>query len=411
MSFNTDLKPNSDPIVITGYARTPIGHFQGAFSTLSAPALCATAIRAAIERSTLNPEDLGDLDEVLMGCVLPAGLGQAPARQASLLAGLPYSVGCTTLNKVCGSGMKAVMLGYDMLLANVIDTHKIIIAGGMESMTNAPYLLDKARSGYRIGHACLIDHLLLDGLEDAYHAADKGMLMGAFAERTAEQYGFTRAMQDDFALSSFRRAQEAIKNEWFHSEITPVKVPSPKGDVLVTQDEHPSKIIPEKMPLLKPAFKENGTVTAANSSAISDGAAALVLMRLSEAKKRGLQPIAQILGHASFAQEPALFTTAPAGAIQKLLDYLHWNIHDVDLYEINEAFAVVVLATLQDLNLSYDKVNIHGGACAFGHPIGASGARILCTLLGALTQRQQSRGIAALCIGGGEATAIAIERF
>lgn len=408
MLLNT-TQPDANPVVITGFARTPIGHFQGVFSTLSAPILGSIAIQAAIERSNLKPIDFTFLDEVFMGCVLSAGLGQAPARQASLYAGLPKGVGCTTINKVCGSGMKAVMLSNDLLLVNT-NASKIMIAGGMESMTNAPYLLDKARSGYRVGHAKMFDHMFLDGLEDAY---DKGMLMGVFAEQTAAQYGFTRMMQDDFARTSLLRAQTASKNGWLKPEIVPVSItlPKTKETLIIAEDEHPSTISADKIPTLKPAFKENGTVTAANSSAVSDGAAALVLMRLREAEKRGLQPIAKIVGHASVAKEPALFTTAPIAAIQTLLNNLHWKVNSVDLYEINEAFAVVVLAALRDLNISLDKVNIHGGACAFGHPIGASGARIICTLLRALEQRKQSRGIAALCIGGGEATAIAIERY
>ncbi len=395
---------NTDPIVITGYARTPIASFQGVFSPLNAPILGATAIRAALERSGLKPHT-HTIDEVLMGCVLTAGLGQAPARQAALLAELPYSVGCTTINKMCGSGMKALMLAHDVLLAG---DQKIMIAGGMEHMTNTPYLLDKARSGYRMGHASIKDHLFLDGLEDAY---EKGLLMGVFAERAAEQYGFSRKMQDDFALSSLLRAQEAIAKGLFDTEITPVTIKSPKGDTVISQDELPGKAMPEKIPNLKPAFKENGTVTAANSSSISDGAAALVLMRLSEAKKQNIQPIARIIGHASFAQEPELFTTAPGVVIKNLLKKIHWKAEEVDLYEINEAFAVVTLAAMHDLALPHQKVNVHGGACALGHPIGASGARIICTLLGALAERNLTRGIAALCIGGGEATAIALERY
>lgn len=409
MLSHTHLSSHLDPIVITGYARTPIGSFQGAFSGLSAPALGAEAIRAAIERSALQPQDIKHIDEVFMGCVLTAGQGQAPARQAALLAGLPTHIGCTTINKMCGSGMKAVMLAHDLLLAT---NGNVIVAGGMESMSQAPYLLEKARSGYRLGHAMLKDHLLLDGLEDAY---DKGVLMGVFAERTAEHYGFTRQIQDDFALSSLLRAQEATKNGGFRSEIIPILLKSPKGnleDTWVEADEQPQKAMPQKIPHLKPAFKENGTVTAANSSSISDGAAALVLMRLSTAQQKGLKPLATILGHVSVAQEPSLFTTAPVRAIQKLLNRLHWATNDVAAYEINEAFSVVTLAAMHDLQLPYDIVNVHGGACALGHPIGASGARILCTLLGALRQQPSpSRGIAALCIGGGEATAMAIESY
>lgn len=395
-----------DPIVIVGYARTPIGAFQGAFATIEAKDLGAAAIKAAIQRAGLLPENI---DEVIMGCVLPAGQGQAPARQASLLAGVPNSIGCTTVNKVCGSGMKSVMLAHDLLKAN---TNKIMLAGGMEHMTKTPYLLDKARSGYRMGHAKLIDHMFLDGLEDAY---DKGKAMGYFAELTAEKYQFTRKMQDDFALNSLMRAKKAIENKLFETEITPVIVNTgAKGgaaESTISIDECPGKAKPEKIPELRPAFKENGTVTAANSSSISDGAAALVLMPLSEAQKRNLKPIAKILGHAQHAQDPAWFTTAPVGAIQKLYSKLNLKPEAVGLYEINEAFAVVTLAAMKDLNLPHEKVNVHGGACALGHPIGASGARILCTLLAALEQYNEKIGIASLCIGGGEATAIAVERF
>lgn len=394
-----------DPIVIVGSARTPLGDFQGILSHFSTPELGAFAIQAAVSRLKVKPDDI---DEVIMGCVLPAGLGQAPARQAALIAGLPKSVGCTTVNKVCGSGMKAVMFACNSLLANA---HQVIVAGGMESMSNAPYLLDKARSGYRMGHANIKDHMFLDGLEDAY---DKGKLMGVFAEQTAEKYGFTRKIQDEFAQRSLSRAMEATTSGWFKSdvEIVPIEFKSPKGEVtLIEGDEHPKNVRPEKIPQLRTPFKENGTITAANSSAISDGAAALVLMRLSEAKKRHLVPLAKILGFTSHSQDPAWFTTAPISAIQSLLKTLDWTSDTPDLYEINEAFAVVTLAAMQDLKLPQDKVNIHGGACALGHPIGASGARIICTLLGALQRTEKQRGIAALCIGGGEATAIAIERM
>lgn len=393
-----------DPIVIVGAARTPIADFQGVFTSLQAPELGAVAIKAALERSKISQKDV---NEVFMGCILPAGLGQAPARQASLASGIPDFVGCTTVNKMCGSGMKTVMLAHDLLLAG---NGNVIVAGGMESMTNSPYLLKKARSGYRLGHGTLIDHMFLDGLEDAY---DKGKLMGVFAETTAEKYGFTRKAQDEFALNSLTRARQATHSGWFISdvEITPVHVQSNKVDVTITQDEHPENVKSEKIPVLKPSFKENGTVTPANSSAISDGAAALVLTRMSYAKKYNLPIKAKILGHASFAQASAWFTTAPVPAIQALLKKLQWKIEDVDLFEINEAFAVVAMAAMKDLHIPYDKVNIHGGACALGHPIGASGARIITTLMGALTRTEQKRGIAAVCIGGGEATAIAIERM
>jgi len=394
---------NQDPIVIVGSARSPIGDLLGVLSTVHAPKIGAMAIQAAIERANLRQEDI---EELIMGCILPAGLGQAPARQAALYAGLPNSVHCSTLNKVCGSGMKAVMLAHDLLLAG---TNKIMVAGGMESMSNAPYLLEKARAGYRLGHGKIFDHMLIDGLEDAY---EKGTSMGVYAEKTVEKYQFSRADQDEFAITSLKRAQEATKNGWFLSEveISPVSVKPHKGDpVLIQEDEHPQNVNAEKIPSLKPAFKENGTITAANSSAISDGAAALVLMRLSEAKKRGIKPIATILGHSSFSQEPAWFTTAPVMAIEILLNQLKWTKDTPDLYEINEAFACVTMVAMRDLKLSHDKVNVHGGACALGHPIGASGARIITTLLGALKQQNKTFGIASLCIGGGEATAIAIE--
>ncbi len=394
---------NADPIVIVGAARSPIGDFLGIFSTMPAPKLGAVVIKAAIERAKIKPEDI---DEVIMGCVLSAGIGQGPARQAAIYAGLPTSVPCSTINKLCGSGMKAVMLAHDLLLSN---SNKIIVAGGMESMSSTPYLLEKARTGYRLGHAKIYDHMLIDGLEDAY---EKGTGMGVFAERTSEKYHFSRAEQDEFAITSLKRAQEATQKGWFLSdvEIVPTTVTPLKGDTLIIQeDEHQKHVKAEKIPTLRPSFKENGTVTAANSSSISDGAAALVLMRLSEAKKRGIKPIAKILGHSSFSQEPAWFTTAPIKAIEQLLNKLHWTEDKVDLYEINEAFACVTMAAMRDLKLSPDKVNVHGGACALGHPIGASGARIITTLLGALKQRNKTFGLAALCIGGGEATAIAIE--
>lgn len=392
-----------DPIVIVAAARSPIGGLLGIFASLAAPELGAQTLQAAVARSELPPKEI---DEVIMGCVLSAGIGQAPARQAAIIAGLPVSISCTTLNKMCGSGMKTVMLAHDLLQAGA---QKIIVAGGMESMTKAPYLLAKARAGYRLGHGEIKDHLMLDGLEDAY---EKGKSMGVFAERTAEKYGLTRAMQDEFALRSLARAQQATKAGWFQSEleIAPISVTSLKGETVThKEDELPNVAKPEKIPTLKPAFKENGTVTAANASSISDGAAALVLMRLSEAKKRGIRPLAKILGHSSFAQAPEWFTTAPQEAISQLLKKLNWSKQEVDLYEINEAFAVVPLVAMQALDLPAERVNVHGGACALGHPIGASGARILCTLLGALKQQEKTRGIATLCIGGGEATAMAVE--
>jgi acetyl-CoA C-acetyltransferase len=390
----------NDSIVIAGCARTPIGGFLGDLKDLSAPELGSAAIRAAVARAGVPGESI---QEVIFGCVLPAGLGQAPARQAALGAGLPLSAGATTVNKVCGSGMKAVMLAHDLLRAGSID---IAMAGGMESMSNAPYLLDRARTGYRIGHQRTFDHMFLDGLEDAY---DKGRLMGAFAEKCAQMYSFSRAEQDAFALRSLERAQRAIADGSFAGEIVPVTMKSGKTERTVEHDELPLKAKPEKIPTLKPAFDENGTVTAANSSSISDGAAALVLMWQSEAERRGLRPLARIAGHATHSQEPGLFTTAPIGAIQKLMDRTGWAIEDVGLFEINEAFAVVTMAAMRDLNLPAEKVNVHGGACALGHPIGASGARLLVTLLAALKKYGQRRGVAALCIGGGEATAVAIE--
>jgi acetyl-CoA C-acetyltransferase len=394
---------SADPIVIAGYARTAIGGFQGALSPLSSPQLGAAAIRAAVERTGLSADQI---DEVIMGCVLPAGVGQAPARQAALGAGLPLSAGCTTINKVCGSGMKATMLAHDLLLAG---SNRVMVAGGMESMSNAPYLLPKARAGYRLGHGQVIDHMFMDGLEDSYSAENRGRLMGTFAEECAGQYGFTRTMQDDFAIASTTRAQAAIAAGHFTAEIVPVTVAGRKGEVSVATDEQPGTARIDKIPTLKPAFRKDGTVTPANSSSISDGAAALVLMRAAEAERRGLTPLARILGHATHAQAPALFTTAPVGAIRKLLDQVGWSVADVDLWEINEAFAVVTMAAMHDLGLDHGRVNIHGGACALGHPIGASGARIVVTLLAALRHYGMRRGIASLCIGGGEATALAVE--
>lgn len=390
----------NDPIVIVGAARTPMGGFQGDFSSLAASDLGAVAIRAAVERAQVAP---ADVDKTLMGCVLPAGQGQAPARQASLKAGLPLATGCVTVNKMCGSAMEATILAHDQLVAGSLG---IAVAGGMESMTNAPYLMPKARGGYRMGHQQVLDHMFFDGLEDAY---DKGRLMGTFAEDCAAKYQFTREAQDAFALASLSRALAANNDGTFGWEIAPVTVSSRKGDVVIDKDEQPAKASPEKIPQLKPAFRKDGTVTAANSSSISDGAAALVLMRRSTAERRGLAPLAVIVGHATHAQEPAWFSTAPVGAIEKLFARTGWTAKDVDLYEINEAFAVVAMAAMHEHKLAHDRVNVHGGACALGHPIGASGARIVVTLLGALRKRGLRRGVATLCIGGGEATALAVE--
>ncbi len=391
---------SSDPVVIVGSARTPMGGFQGDLKDATAPVLGATAIKAALSRAGVAPDQI---DEVVFGCVLPAGQGQAPARQAGLGAGLPYATGATTVNKMCGSGMKAAMFAHDLILAG---SARIAVAGGMESMTNAPYLLDRARGGYRLGHGRVIDHMFLDGLEDAY---DKGRLMGTFAEDCAQAYQFTRDAQDDYALASLTRAQKAIADGSFAGEIAPVTLRSGKTETTVAQDEQPGKAKADKIRGLKPAFREGGTVTAANSSSISDGAAALIMMRGSEAKSRGLRPLAKIVGHATHAQEPHLFATAPIAAIRKLADRTGWRLSEVDLFEINEAFAVVAMAAMRDLDLPHDKVNIHGGACALGHPIGASGARILVTLMAALTKHGLKRGVASLCIGGGEATAMAVE--
>jgi acetyl-CoA C-acetyltransferase len=390
-----------DPIVIVGSARTPIGAFQGELKDMTAAELGSAAIGAALDRSGVKADAV---EEVLFGCVLPAGQGQAPARQASIGAGLPVSAGATTINKMCGSGMKAAMLAHDLIAAG---SASIAVAGGMESMTNAPYLLDRARAGYRLGHGRVLDHMFLDGLEDAY---DKGRLMGTFAEDCAEAYQFTREAQDDYAVTSLTRATNAIANGAFEREIVPVTVRSGKMEHVANRDEQPGKAKLDKIPTLKPAFREAGTVTAANSSSISDGAAALVVMRRSEAERRGLSPVATILGHATHSQAPSLFATAPIGALQKLSDRTGLPLSEVDLFEINEAFAVVAMAAMRDLDLPHDKVNVHGGACALGHPIGASGARILVTLIAALERYDLKRGMAALCIGGGEATAIAIER-
>ena len=391
-----------DPVVIVGMARTPMGGFQGDLKDAPAPALGAAAIGAALARGGVAGEDV---DEVIMGNILSAGQGQAPARQASIGAGIPEGVGCTTINKMCGSGMKAAMFAHDLIEAG---SGSVVVAGGMESMTNAPYLLDRARAGYRMGHGAVRDHMFLDGLEDAY---DKGKLMGVFAEETAREYQFTRERQDAFAITSLERARTAIEDGSFESEVAPVTVAGRKGEAVVACDEQPPKADPAKIPTLRPAFAKDGSVTAANSSSISDGAAALVLMRRSEAEKHGLTPRAAVRGHATHAQAPARFTTAPGPALRKLLDKTGWRMGDVDLFEINEAFAVVTMATMRDCDIPHDKVNVHGGACALGHPVGASGARIVVTLLAALEKYDLDRGAAALCIGGGEATALAVERL
>ncbi len=386
---------SNDPIVIVSAVRTPMGGFQGELKSLTAPQLGAAAIKAAVERAGVASDAV---DEVLFGCVLPAGLGQAPARQAALGAGLDKSTRCTTVNKMCGSGMQTTIMAHDMLLAGSAD---VVIAGGMESMSNSPYLLDRARAGYRMGHGRVLDSMFLDGLEDAY---DKGRLMGTFAEDCAETNGFSREAQDAFAIASTTRAQQAIKDGSFKDEIVPLTV-----IVVISNDEQPPKAKLDKVASLKPAFREGGTVTAANSSSISDGAAALVLMRQSHAQQLGLKPLAVIHGHAAFADTPGLFPTAPIGAIKKLVKKTGWTLDQVDLFEVNEAFAVVGMAAMTHLEIPHDKLNVHGGACALGHPIGASGARILVTLLAALRQKQLKRGIAAICIGGGEATAMAVE--
>jgi acetyl-CoA C-acetyltransferase len=391
---------STDPVVIVGLARTPVGAFQGELKGFAAPDLGAAAIRAAVERARIRPEEV---QEVIMGCVLPAGQGQAPARQAALGADLPLATGCTTINKMCGSGMKAAMFAHDLLLSG---NDEVIVAGGMESMTNAPYLLPKARAGLRMGHGQVLDHMFYDGLEDAY---DKGRLMGTFAEDTAAKYEFSRAAQDEFAIQSLKRAQAANKQGLFAWEIAPMAIKVGKEEKFVEMDEQPFKANLEKIPTLKPAFRKDGTVTAANSSSISDGAAALVLMRRSAAEKRGLAPIATVVAHATHSQEPAWFTTAPVEGIRKLLEKATWNAKQVDLYEINEAFAVVTMAAMKEHGLPHDKVNVHGGACALGHPIGASGARIVVTLIGAMRKYGLKRGVASLCIGGGEATAMALE--
>ena len=390
----------NDPIVIVSAVRTPMGGFQGELKSLTAPQLGAAAIKAAVERAGVASDAV---DEVLFGCVLPAGLGQAPARQAALGAGLDKSTRCTTVNKMCGSGMETTILAHDMLLAGSAD---VVIAGGMESMSNSPYLLDRARAGYRMGHGRVLDSMFLDGLEDAY---DKGRLMGTFAEDCAETNDFSREAQDAFAIASTTRAQQAIKDGSFKAEIVPLTVTVGKEQLLISNDEQPPKAKLDKVASLKPAFREGGTVTAANSSSISDGAAALVLMRQSQAQKLGLKPLAVIHGHAAFADTPGLFPVAPIGAIKKLVKKTGWALNEVDLFEINEAFAVVAMAAMTHLEIPHDKLNVRGGACALGHPIGASGARILVTLLSALRQKNLKRGIAAICIGGGEATAMAVE--
>jgi acetyl-CoA C-acetyltransferase len=391
-----------DPIVIVGAARTPMGGFQGDFANVPATLLGAAAIGGALSRAGLAAEAV---EETIMGCVLSAGQGQAPARQAAIAAGLPLAAGATTLNKMCGSGMKAVMLAHDLIYAGSAD---VAVAGGMESMSNAPYLLPKARTGHRMGHGQVLDHMFLDGLEDAY---DKGRLMGTFAEDCAQAYQFTREAQDAYALASLERARKAIAEGWFSAEIAPVTLAANKVRTVVSVDEQPGKAQPEKIPNLRPAFREGGTVTAANASSISDGAAALVLMRASDAERRGLTPRARVAGHATYADKPSLFATAPVGALSRLSQRTGWALADVDLFEINEAFAVVAMAAMRDLDLPHEKVNPNGGACALGHPIGASGARVIVTLLAALEHRNLHRGMASVCIGGGEATAIAIERI
>jgi acetyl-CoA C-acetyltransferase len=389
-----------DPIVIVGAARTPMGAFQGDFSSLSAHDLGAVAIRAAVERAGINPDVVND---VIFGNCLMAAQGQAPARQASIKAGIPVSAGAVTLSKMCGSAMQSTIYGFDSLVAG---TNDVVVTGGMESMTNAPYLVPKARGGYRIGHGMLYDHMMLDGLEDAY---EKGRAMGTYAEDCSAKYQFTREAQDAFAIESVKRAQAATADGSFAWEIAPVTVTGRAGDVVIDKDEGPLKAKIDKIPQLKPAFKKDGTITAASSSSINDGAAALVLMRESMAKKLGAKPIARIVAHTRHSQEPNWFTTAPVGAIEKLYAKTGWSSKDVDLFEVNEAFAAVAMAAMKEHNIAHDKINIHGGACALGHPIGASGARIIVTLLGALKKTGGKRGVAALCIGGGEATAMALE--
>ncbi|GIU44449.1 acetyl-CoA acetyltransferase [Shewanella sairae] len=394
----SSVESNQD-IVIVAAKRTPMGGFQGALSTVASPKLAATAIKGLVAQSGLAGEQV---DEVLMGCVLPAGLGQAPARQATLGAELPLSVGATTVNKVCGSGMKTVMLAHDLIKAG---SANVVVAGGMESMSQAPYLLDKARGGMRMGHGKVLDHMFLDGLEDAY----TGGAMGTFAQNTADDFKLTREQMDSFALSSLEKANNAINSGAFSNEITPVTVANRRGDVVVDTDEQPGNARPDKIPTLRPAFAKDGTITAANSSSISDGAAALMLMTRGQANDLGIEVLATIKGHTTHAQEPSMFTTAPVGAMNKLLDKVNWTKEDVDLYEINEAFAMVTMLAISELGLDANKVNVNGGACALGHPIGCSGARLLVTLIYALKARGLKRGVASLCIGGGEATAMAIE--
>ena len=393
---------NKKDVVITGIARTPMGSFQGVLSTMSAPSLGSIAIQAAIKESNLKPEDV---DDVIMGCVLPAGMGQAPARQAAIGANIPVSTGATTINKMCGSGMRSAMIANDQIIAG---SSNISVAGGIESMSNTPYILPKVRAGLRMGHGEVKDHMFIDGLEDAY---EPGRLMGTYAEDTAEAYQFTREQQDEFAIRSLKRAKKANEDGTFKNEIVPVQIKTRKGETEIFNDEQPFTADISKIPNLRPAFKKDGTVTAANSSSISDGAAALVIMTLEEAEKRNIKPLARIISHSTNSQEPAWFTTAPIGAIKKVLEKASWKLNNVDLFEINEAFAVVPMAAMKDLSLSADIVNIHGGACALGHPVGTSGARIIATLITALEKYNLDKGVASLCIGGGEATAIAIEKF
>ena len=390
-----------DPVVIASIARTPMGSFQGTLSSVAGPDLGSVAIKSSLERASIDP---GDVSEVIMGCVLPAGQGQAPARQAAINAGIPVAVGATTINKMCGSGMKATMFGHDLVVAG---SANIAVVGGLESMSNTPYLLPKARQGYRMGHAEVKDHMFLDGLEDAYA---EGQLMGHFAENTAEKYQFSREAQDDFAIRSLERGKKANEDGSFDAEMAVVKVSSRKGDKIVEKDEQPFSANIEKIRGLKPAFRKNGTVTPANSSSISDGASAMVLMRRSEAEKRGIAPLAQIVSHSTFSQDPAWFTTAPVGAISRLFEKTGWSTKDVGLYEINEAFAVVTMAAMKEHGLNADQVNVHGGACAMGHPVGSSGSRIICTLVAAMQKYNVDKGVAALCIGGGEATAVAVQQ-
>ena len=392
---------NKEQVVITGMARTPMGSFQGSLSSEKAPDLGSIAIKGAIKRANIKPEDI---DDVVMGCVLPAGMGQAPARQAAIGAGIPNTTGATTINKMCGSGMRAAMIATDQLLAG---SSLISLAGGIESMSNAPYILPKVRDGLRMGHGKVQDHMFIDGLEDAY---EPGRLMGSYAEATAEAYQFTREEQDNFAIRSLKRAKKANEDGSFDEEMVPVTIKTRKGSIEITKDEQPFNADINKIPNLKPAFSKDGTVTAANSSSISDGAAALVMMTIQEAEKKNSKPLAKIVAHATNSHDPAWFTTAPIGAIQKVLDKAAWDIKDVGLFEINEAFAVVPMAAMKDLSISSDIVNVHGGACALGHPVGTSGARIMATLISAMHKYKVDKGIASLCIGGGEATAIALER-